>query len=73
MTDMRSQPIPEGSTVPTDDKICDQMLGTRPYYVRGLGYGITAPSSSRSSRVDIYSAYEAWLIEMQRQTVEDRQ
>ena len=42
----RSQPISEGSTAPTDDEIYDQVLGTRPYYVRDLRHGITAPSSS---------------------------
>ena len=73
MTDMRSQPTSKGSIAPTDDEICDHVLGTRPYYVRDLGYGITAPSSSHSSWADIHSAYEARLTEMQRQAIEDRQ
>ena len=72
MTDMRSRPTPEGSTVPTNDESCDQVLGTRTCYVRSLDYGITAPSSSRSSRADIHSACEAQLMEVQRHTVEDR-
>ena len=66
---MQSQSILEGSIASTDDEICDQVLDTRPYYVRGLGYGITAPSS----RVGIHSACEVRLTEVQRQTVEDRQ
>ena len=73
MIDIRSQPISEGSNASTDDEIYDRMLDTRPYYISGLGYGITAPSSSRTSRADIHSACEARLMEMQRQTVEDRQ
>ena len=60
MTDMRSQPTFEGSTVPTDDEICDQVLSTRLYYVRGLGYGITAPSSW-SSRAEIHSTCQTRL------------
>ena len=66
MTDMRSQSTPEGSTAPTDDEICDQVLGMRPYYVRGLRYGITAPSSSCSSRTDILATCDARLTEVQR-------
>ena len=72
MTDIRSQLTSEGSTAPTDDEICDQVLGTRPYYVRSLKYGITAPSSLCSSRADIHSACEAQLMEVQRQATEDR-
>ena len=70
---MRSQPNLEGSTALTDDEIYDQVLGMRSCYVRDLGYRITAPSSSRSSRVDIHFACEARLMEVQKQAVEDRQ
>ena len=73
MTDMRSQPTPEGSTAPTNDEIYNQVLGTGSYYVRGLGYRITALSFSRSSRAEIYFICQAWLMEMQRQAAEDRQ
>ena len=73
MTDMRSQPTSKSSIAPTDDEICDHVLGTRPYYVRSLGYGITAPSSSHSSTADIYSTCEARLMEVQRQAAVDRQ
>ena len=73
MIDMRSQPTLEGSTAPTDDEICDQVLDLRSCYVRSLGYRITAPSSSRSSRADIHTACDAWLAEVQRQATEDRQ
>ena len=73
MTDMKSQPTPEGSTVPTDDEICDRVLDTRSCYARGLGYRITTPSSSRSSRTEIHSTCEARLTKMQRQAVKDRQ
>ena len=73
MIGIRSQPTPEDTTAPTDDEICDQMLGTRSYYVRGLGHGISAPLSSHSSSADIYTVCDAWLAEMQRQATEDRQ
>ena len=73
MIDIRSQPIPEGSTAPTDDGICDPVLSTRSYYVRGLGYGITAPLFSRSSRTDIHTACNARLTEVQKQATENRQ
>ena len=73
MTNMRSQPTHEGSIAPTDDEICDQILGTRSYYVRDLEYGITAPLSSCSSRTVIHSVCEARLMEVHRQAVEDRQ
>ena len=64
MIDIRSQPTPEGSTAPTDDEIYDRMLDMKSYYIRGLGYGITTPSSSRLSRTDIHSACEARLMEV---------
>ena len=64
MTDMRSQPTPEGSTAPTNDEIYDRMLDMRPCYVRDPGYRITTPSSSHSSRADIHSVCEAQLTEV---------
>ena len=68
MIDIRSQPTFEGSAAPTEDEICDQMLGTRSYYVRSLGYGITSLSSSRLSRTDIHAACDARLVEVQKHT-----
>ena len=73
MIDIRSQSTLEVSITPTDHEICDQVLGMRSCYVRGLGHGITTPSSSHSSRADIHSVCETQLTEMQRQAVEDRQ
>ena len=73
MIDIRSQPTPEGSTPPTDAQICDQVLGTRPCYIRGLGHGIRGPSSSRSTGADIHVACDARLEELQRQAEADRQ
>ena len=67
MIDIRSQPTIDGSTAPIDDEICDQVLGTRPYYVKGLGRGFRAPSSTRSSsssRADIYAACHARMQEL---------
>ena len=71
MIGIRSQSISEGSTAPTDDEICDQILGTRSCYIRDLGHGISAPSSSRSSKADIHTIYDTQLVEMQRQPTED--
>ena len=68
MIDIRSQPTSEGSTAPTEDEICDQVLGTRSYYIRSLGYGITTFSSSHLSRADIHAACDARLVEVQKQT-----
>ena len=66
MTDMRSQSIPEGSTTPTDDEIYDQVLGTRPCYIRGIEHGISTSTSSRSSKADIHAAYDAQLAKIQK-------
>ena len=71
--DIRSQLIFEDSTAPTNDKICDQIFGTRFCYVRRLGYEIRAPPSSCSSRADIHAACDARLVKVQRQATEDRQ
>ena len=49
------------------------MLGIRSYYIRDLGYGITAPSFSHSSRADIHATCDARLTEVQRQAIEHRQ
>ena len=73
MIGIRSQPTPEGSIVPTDNKIYDQMLGTRFCYVRKLGYEISGLLSSHSSKTDIHATCDARLVELQRQTTEDRQ
>ena len=73
MTDMRSQPIYEDSTAPTDDEICDQVLGTRSCYIRRLEHRIRALPSSFSSKTDVYIACNVRLIEIQRQTAENRQ
>ena len=64
MTDMRSKPTPKGLTAPTDNEICDQVFSTRSCYIRVIGYGITAPSSSHSSRADILTACDARLMEV---------
>ena len=65
MIDMRSQPSSSHSTAPTDDDICDHVLGTRSSYVKGLGRGFTAPSSSRSSRPNIHASCHAQIQELQ--------
>ncbi|KAA0054862.1 zinc finger protein ZPR1-like protein [Cucumis melo var. makuwa] len=36
---LQSQPTPEGSQPLSEDEICDQVLGRRPSYSKGLGWG----------------------------------
>ena len=64
---IRSQPTPEGSTPPTGDDICDEMLDRRSNYIKGLGYVVVTPSSSRASHV----SYDARLLEVQRRHEEE--
>ena len=55
MLELQSQPTPEGSQPLSEDKICDQVLGRRPGYSKGLGWGPkpkarrTASASSSST------------------------
>ncbi|KAA0032143.1 CACTA en-spm transposon protein [Cucumis melo var. makuwa] len=56
MLKLQSQPTPEGSQPLSEDKICDQVLGRRPGYSKGLGWGpkpkarrTTSASSSSTS------------------------
>ncbi|KAA0051760.1 CACTA en-spm transposon protein [Cucumis melo var. makuwa] len=56
MLELQSQPIPEGSQPLSEDEICDQVLGRRPDYSKGLGWGpkpkarrTTCASSSSTS------------------------
>ncbi|TYK11654.1 CACTA en-spm transposon protein [Cucumis melo var. makuwa] len=55
MLELQSQPIPEGSQPLSEDEICDQVLGKRPGYSKGLGWGPkpkarrTASASSSST------------------------
>ncbi|KAA0050688.1 uncharacterized protein E5676_scaffold1737G00190 [Cucumis melo var. makuwa] len=37
MLELQSQPTPEGSQPLSRDEICDQVLGRRPGYLKGLG------------------------------------
>ncbi|KAL4027571.1 hypothetical protein IC575_010740 [Cucumis melo] len=39
MLELQSQPIPEGSQPLSEDEIFDQVLGRRPGYSKGLGWG----------------------------------
>ncbi|KAA0037461.1 CACTA en-spm transposon protein [Cucumis melo var. makuwa] len=55
MLELQSQPTPEGSQPLSEDEICDQVLGRRPGYSKGLGWGPklkarrTASASSSST------------------------
>uniref|UniRef100_A0A9I9EJX6 CACTA en-spm transposon protein n=1 Tax=Cucumis melo TaxID=3656 RepID=A0A9I9EJX6_CUCME len=56
MLKLQSQPTPEGSQPLSEDEICDQVLGRRPCYSKGLGWGpkpkarrTTSASSSSTS------------------------
>ncbi|KAI3833389.1 hypothetical protein MKX03_029586 [Papaver bracteatum] len=46
MLELRAEPTPEGSTPLTDAQICEEVLGVRSGYVKGLGHGYEKPSSS---------------------------
>uniref|UniRef100_A0A9I9EBD9 Zinc finger protein ZPR1-like protein n=1 Tax=Cucumis melo TaxID=3656 RepID=A0A9I9EBD9_CUCME len=39
MLELQSQPTPKGSQPLSEDEICDQVLGRRPGYSKGLGWG----------------------------------
>ncbi|KAA0041316.1 CACTA en-spm transposon protein [Cucumis melo var. makuwa] len=55
MLELQSQPTPEGSQPLSEDEICDQVLGRRPGYSKGFGWGPkpkarrTASASSSST------------------------
>ncbi|KAA0063214.1 CACTA en-spm transposon protein [Cucumis melo var. makuwa] len=56
MLELQSQPTPKGSQPFSEDEICDQVLGRRPDYSKGLGWGpkpkahrTTSASSSSTS------------------------
>ncbi|TYK31695.1 CACTA en-spm transposon protein [Cucumis melo var. makuwa] len=56
MLELQSQPTPEGSQPLFEDEICDRVLGRRPGYSKGLGWGpkpkarrTTSASSSSTS------------------------
>ncbi|KAA0035423.1 CACTA en-spm transposon protein [Cucumis melo var. makuwa] len=68
MLELQSQPTPEGSQPLSEDEICDQVLGRRPGYSKGLGWGpkpkarrTTSASSSSTS----YSQSTEKEIELQ--------
>ncbi|KAA0051736.1 CACTA en-spm transposon protein [Cucumis melo var. makuwa] len=48
MLELKSQPIPKGSQPLFEDEICDQVLGRRPGYSKGLGCG-PKPKARRTS------------------------
>ena len=65
--EIRSQPTVEGSTPPTDDNICDKVLGRRSNYITRLGYAVAASNSSRASHVSC----DAHLCEVERRHKEE--
>ena len=67
MIEIRSQSTAEGSIPPTDDDICDEVLGRRRNYITGLGYAIAAPSSFKAS----YVSCDAHLYEAERRHEEE--
>ena len=44
MVQLQDQPTPDGSTQLTEDEIHRWVMGSRPRYSLGLGYGVVAPS-----------------------------
>lgn len=49
MLKMQAESLKEGSTAMTEDDIANKVLGTKPGYIVGLGYGVDPMSSSSSS------------------------
>ena len=68
--DIWSQPTIESSTPPTDDDICNEVLGRRPNYIMGLGYAVVALSSSRASHVSCDA--HLYEVDVRRREVERR-
>ena len=51
MQELLKKSIEEGPRL-SDDQICDEVLGSRPGYVKGLGFGLRpAASTSTTSTV----------------------
>ncbi|KAF3442913.1 hypothetical protein FNV43_RR16831 [Rhamnella rubrinervis] len=50
MENLLNQETEQGSQPPTQLEITQQVLGTKPGYYRGLGYGPKPPQSSRTSK-----------------------
>ncbi|KAA0055547.1 zinc finger protein ZPR1-like protein [Cucumis melo var. makuwa] len=78
MLELQSQPIPEGSQPLFGDEICDQVLGKRPGYSEGLGWGpkpkahkTTSASSSMISLQDRNHAALASQVERMQKLIED--
>ncbi|KAF9608249.1 hypothetical protein IFM89_008534 [Coptis chinensis] len=53
MLEMQTQSLQEGSTPMTEDEIADKVLGTKPGYVMGLGYGMDPLSSSSYNNPEV--------------------
>ncbi|XP_050943385.1 uncharacterized protein LOC127150198 [Cucumis melo] len=54
MLELQSQPTLEGSQPLSEDEICDQVLGRRPGYSKGLGWG-PKPKARRTTSVSSLS------------------
>ncbi|KAA0025869.1 CACTA en-spm transposon protein [Cucumis melo var. makuwa] len=68
MLELQSQPTPEGSQPLSEDEICDQVLGRRPGYSKGLGWGPKPKArgtASASSSSTSYSQSTQKEIELQ--------
>ncbi|KAA0049798.1 zinc finger protein ZPR1-like protein [Cucumis melo var. makuwa] len=68
MLELQSQPIAKGSQPLSEDEICDQVLGRRPGYSRGLGLGPKPKArrtASASSSSTSYSQSTEKEIELQ--------
>ncbi|TYK00061.1 CACTA en-spm transposon protein [Cucumis melo var. makuwa] len=68
MLELQSQPTPEGSQPLSEDEICDQVLGRRPGYSKGLGWGPKPKArrtASASSSSTSYSQSTEKEIELQ--------
>ncbi|KAK8493126.1 hypothetical protein V6N11_065306 [Hibiscus sabdariffa] len=52
MVELQSTLVEEGAKPKTTDDIVDELLGTRPGYIPGLGYG-PKPKKSSANKIDL--------------------
>ncbi|TYK11144.1 zinc finger protein ZPR1-like protein [Cucumis melo var. makuwa] len=78
MLELQSKPTPEGSQPLLEDDICDQVLGRRPDYSKGLGWGpkpkacrMTSASSTLTSLQDRNHQVLASQVERMQKLIED--
>ena len=67
MQELLNKSIEEGASL-SDDHICDQVLGTRPGYVKGLGFG-PKPAASTSTTTTMMQQLQEKLHQSQDENI----